>query len=269
MKLAVTHGEESNSRLEDNLADHGIECIRLETEGRVYDLGEPSLEADVGLVYPSRLMEGGVLDALSGFPWVVGVEDVLTSRNKMRCLALLDGEGVPVPETRLVSNPWEGRLDVEFPVVVKPNSATRGSGVVRVGDGNSLRGVMDYFDAIHESSLVFDRSYLVQEYVEDARDYRVMVIDGEYVGAVERRGDGWKHNVHGGADAVGVTPGEEIVRLAVRAAGVLGLDFCGVDILDGTRTVVNEVNVRPTIDSSRKYEPEFYRVLARLVEDVI
>lgn len=265
----MTHGEESNRRLEDNLSEQGIECVRLETEGRVYGLGEASVEVDAGLVYPSRLMEGGVMDALSGFPWIVGVGDVLTSRNKMRCLALLDKEGVPVPDTCLVSNPWEGELDVEFPVVVKPNSATRGNGVVRVEDGDSLRGVMDYFDALHESSLVFDRSYLVQEYLEDARDYRVMVIDGEYVGAVERRGEGWKHNVHRGAEAVGVTPRDEVVGLALRAAGVLGLDFCGVDVLDGVRTVVNEVNVRPTIDSSSKYEPEFYRVLARLVESAI
>lgn len=266
MRLALTHGEDSVERMKNNLEDYGIECLRLDVTGRLYDLSMDWVEdADVGLVFPSRLIEGGVVDAVSSFGWVNGLDDVLTTRNKGRCLAILGRNGVSVPNSCLVSHPYNGFPDVEFPVVVKPNSTTRGRGVVLVRDEDSLSGVMDYFGVLHESSLVFDRTFLVQEFIRDARDYRVMVIDGEYVGAVERRAEGWKRNVHRGARAVGVTPPEEVVELAVRAAEVLGIDFCGVDVLDGVRTVVNEVNSRPTVDSYDKYESEFYEVFARLV----
>ncbi|MDY6780725.1 MAG: RimK family alpha-L-glutamate ligase, partial [Halobacteria archaeon] len=236
-------------------------------------LSGKEFDADVGLVYPSRLIEGGVVDALSDIEWINDSDDVLTSRNKARCTALLNRQGVDVPDTFLISNPVsddeiaEAVEEVGLPAVVKPNSATRGEGVVRVDDIDSAVGVADYLRTIHESSLVFDRSFVVQEFVEDARDYRVTVIDGEYVGAVERRSGGWKHNVHRGAEAVGVTPPSEVVDLAERAAEAVGAGFCGVDILrNGARTLVNETNARPTVDSSEKYETKFYDVLARLVE---
>ncbi|MDY7081099.1 MAG: RimK family alpha-L-glutamate ligase, partial [Halobacteria archaeon] len=133
--------------------------------------------------------------ALTDLNWINGVETVLTSRNKARCTALLERADVPVPETRLVSNPADDDTvqravdEIGIPCVVKPNSATRGRGVVRVSDSDSASGVADLFNVVHESSLVFDRTFLVQEFVAEARDYRVMVIDGEYVGAVERRNE--------------------------------------------------------------------------------
>ena len=232
---------------------------------------------DVGHVYPSRLMEGGAVDALLGVPWVNDAEAVLTSRNKGGVLAALDAAGVPTPATAVVSSPAdETTLERVFerfepPVVVKPNSATRGVGVTRVDDLDAFLGVCDYLDLVHDYRATGDKSFVVQEYLPGARDLRAMTIAGEYVGCVERRlpdGDGWKHNVHRGAVAEGVTPPPRIRALAERTARELGIDFLGVDLLvTDDRAAVSETNARPTIDDATKYEPDFYDRLATLVRE--
>jgi ribosomal protein S6--L-glutamate ligase len=277
VKLLLTHGEDSNARIEEGLSSHGIDCVTFDSYGHVYALDTDDVpDADVGLVYPSRLVEGGVIDALSDVAWVNDVTDVLKTRNKARTLAVLGRAGVPVPETRLLSSPVtdddvRSAFDaVGVPSVVKPNSASSGRGVALVHDPDTATGVADLFGVVHESSLVRDRTFVVQEYFEDARDYRVMVFGGEYVGAVERKAPGWKKNVSAGAEARGLEPPESVVSVAEDAARALGVDFCGVDVLsqDGKDfAVVNEVNARPTVDDIDKYEPDFYEKFARLVRN--
>jgi ribosomal protein S6--L-glutamate ligase len=270
VELLLTHGEASNERIERGLRPYDIDCTTFETTGRVYTLDE-EVDADVGLVYPSRLIEGGVVDALSDIDWIVDAADVLTTRNKARTVALLNEAGVPVPDTRLLSSPvGDDEVRAAFdavgaPAVVKPNSASSGRGATVVHDPDSATGVGDLFGVLHESSLVRDRTFLLQEYIEDARDYRIMVVGGDYVGAVERRADGWKKNVHAGAEAHGVEPPDGVVSVAEKAARAVGVDFCGVDVLVGDEAVVNEVNARPTVDDDDKYD-DFYAHLARLVK---
>jgi ribosomal protein S6--L-glutamate ligase len=94
-----------------------------------------------------------------------------------------------------------------------------------------------------------------------------MVVDGAYAGAVERRSaGGWKHNVHRGAEAVGVDLPAAARRLAEDAAAALSADWLGVDLLrTGDRWVVNETNARPTVDDEEKYEAGFYDRLAELL----
>ncbi|MFB6284914.1 MAG: RimK family alpha-L-glutamate ligase [Halobacteria archaeon] len=278
-KVLLTHGDKSNERIKENLESYGFSFVSPEVTGDVYEpCSFTGLEdVDVGLVFPGRLMEGGIVDALTDIAWVNGQTEVLTCKNKARCTAKLTREDIDVPDTLFVSNPTD-RSDVidsveesfEGPVVVKPNSSTRGRGAIKADDVRDISGVFDYFDVIHESSLVFDKVYLVQEYLEDPVDYRVMVIGGDYVGAVVRENDGWKKNVHAGADARGVTPPDGVIEVSEEAAQVLGVDFCGVDVLvSGARISVLEVNARPTVDNFEKYEPEFYDKFAEVLEQKI
>ncbi|WP_255151841.1 ATP-grasp domain-containing protein [Halorarius halobius] len=281
LRLAVATDAETLARVRDPLAERDIAAEHVRTRERSLPLDADEFDGfDVGFVFPPRIMEGGVADALLDVPWVNDREAVLRSRNKAGALARLGAAGVPTPETVMVSNPvdeadlravWE-RFDP--PVVVKPNSATRGVGVAKATDYDSFLGVVDYLDLLHENPATGDRSYLVQSFVPDARDYRVMCIDGEYAGAVERRlpadrlADGqWKHNVHRGAAATGVdlAPGDPIRETAEAAAAALGVDWLGVDVLVSDGVVVNETNARPTVDSATKYDPEFYDRLADLI----
>jgi len=296
LRLAVTTRAETFERLREPLDARGIEVVHVRptertiplTDAPTAEVDEPASDAgsapfpavDVGFVYPSRVMEGGAVDALLGVPWVNDREAILTSRNKAGVLARLSRAGLPVPETVLVSNPADEDALVDaaegigFPLVVKPNSTTRGVGVARVVDVDSLLGVTDYLDLIHEFPATGDRSFLLQAYLPDARDYRAMVVDGRYVGAVERRlpepdraAGKWKHNVHRGAEARGVDLPPDRRRLAERAAEALGIDYLGVDLLvAGDRAVVSETNARPTVDAATKYEPGFFDDLAALIE---
>ena len=284
LRLAVATKEETFERMREPLADRGIGVEHVQSRERAlpvteaFDASAGAEAFDAGFVYPPRLMEGGVVDAHLDVPWVNDREAILTSRNKAGVLATLAAADVPVPETVMVSNPAdEGALadaaeGFDYPVLVKPNSATRGAGVVRVTDPDTLRGVTDYLDLIHGFPATGDKSFLVQEFLPDARDYRAMVIDGTCVGGVERRApDGsdaprWKHNVHRGAAAAGVDLPAAHRRLAERTASVLDIPYIGVDLLETPdRLVVNETNARPTIDDAGKYDDGFYDRLARLI----
>ncbi|WP_373190138.1 RimK family alpha-L-glutamate ligase [Halolamina sp.] len=285
LRLAVATQQETFERIRDPLAERDVEVVPVRASERTLSLSDPDLPSvGAGLVFPSRLMEGGAVAAALDVPWVNDREAILTSRNKAGVLAALERDGLPVPETTLVSNPVDDDVVAEAAaalqdgtgqeeLVVKPNSTTRGVGVARVGDPDSLLGVTDYLDLVHDFRATGDRSYLLQEYLPEARDYRAMVVDGEYAGAVERRlpeeataAGRWKHNVHRGAVAEGVSLPTEARELAEDAAAVLDIEYVGVDLLEtDNRLVVNETNARPTVDDKTKYEPGFYDRLVGLI----
>ncbi|WP_224447820.1 ATP-grasp domain-containing protein [Haloprofundus salilacus] len=280
LRLAVTTDAETFERMRDPLSSRGVDVRHLRAKERAIRLtASPTETFDMGFVYPTRLMEGGALDFLHDIPWVNDRDAVLTSRNKAGVIAALSQADVPVPETTMVSNPLDDeRLFAaaevfDGPVVVKPNSTTRGTGIVRVDDADSLSGVADYLRLVHDYHATGDKSYLLQEFLPDARDYRAMVVDGDCVGGVERRlpaeacEDGrWKHNVHRGAEAAAVELPERHRRLAEEVAGVLDIPYLGVDLLETEdRLLVGETNARPTIDDDAKYDSGFYDRLAALV----
>ena len=290
LRLAVATNAETYERMQSPLRERGIDPDHIPTAERtvvlsdgpdVYATEDQSVSSqfDVGFVFPPRLAEGGVADGLLQMPWVNGREAILRSRQKGETLARLSQAGVPTPETVVVSNPADEAIlktafeRIEGPVVVKPNSTTRGIGVAKAHDMDSFLGICDYLDLVHDYRATGDQSFLVQEYLPDARDFRVMLIDGEVVGAVERRlpheaveAGQWKHNVHRGAEASGVSLDDDLRELARAAAEALDIPWLGVDLLisDG-RAVVNETNARPTIDSATKYEDGFWDDVADLI----
>ena len=289
LQLAVATNAETYERMQSPLRERGIDPRHIQTAERSIDLSagerayrpvETTEPFDVGFVFPSRLAEGGVASGLLDIPWINGREAILRSRFKGETLARLSTAGVPVPDSVVVSDPAdESALKEAFerfdpPVVIKPNSTTRGVGVAKAHDLDSFLGICDYLDLVHDYRATGDQSFLVQEYLPEARDYRVMLIDGEVVGAVERRlptdaldAGQWKHNVHRGAEATGVTLDAELRELAERAAEALDIPWLGVDLLvTDDRAVVNETNARPTIDTATKYEDTFWDDVAELIE---
>jgi len=293
LRLAVPTDAETYERMQDPLAERGIEAEYVQTaersipiaEGREVFADDSGTNGgfDVGFVFPPRLPEGGIADALLDVPWVNGREEVLRSRHKGETLAHLSAAGLPVPETVVISNLVEeptlrdafGRFDP--PVVVKPNSTTRGVGVAKAHDLDTFLGICDYLDLVHDYRATGDQSFLVQEFLADASDYRVMLVDGEVVGAVERRlpedalaAGQWKHNVHRGATATPVELDDELRTLAERTAETLDIPWLGVDLLvTDDRAVVNETNARPTIDAATKYREGFWDDVAALVRSQV
>jgi RimK family alpha-L-glutamate ligase len=127
-------------------------------------------------------------------------------------------------------------------VVVKPLFGAMGNGIVRVEDR----------DLAHRTfrALELERAvYYVQRTIAPAsrRNLRVLVVDGEVAGAMERVTDSWRANVARGARPRAVALTEHERRLAIVAAGALKTDVAGVDLLaapDGD-VVVLEVNGIP------------------------
>ncbi|THB66327.1 MAG: RimK family alpha-L-glutamate ligase, partial [Desulfovibrio sp.] len=94
---------------------------------------------------------------------------------------------------------------------------------------------------------------LVQEYIKEAKgsDIRCLVIGGKVVAAMKRKAkDGdFRSNLHRGGEAksVKITPEER--STAVRAAKIMGLNVCGVDVLRSNHgPVVLEVNSSPGLE---------------------
>ncbi|MFW6448557.1 MAG: ATP-grasp domain-containing protein [Halobacteriota archaeon] len=278
--LAVASDGPTRRRLRRNLPAHGIAVHDLEVEGYVADLSrvaaDRSAAYDVGYIFPPRIVEGAVLEVALELPWVNDRQAILTTRNKAASLTILRRAGIPIPRTVHVSAPADAEAvreafrSFDGPVVLKPNTTTRGVGHVRLTDEDSLRGVVDYLELIHSYPATADRSFLLQAFVPDARDLRLTLIEGTVAGAVERRrDDGWVKNVHRGATPVSVDPPPAVVEVAEAAAAVLDIDLLGLDVLltdDGP--LVLEVNGRPTIDRVERYPSTFYDRLASLIERV-
>ena len=289
LRLAVATEEETYERMQSPLERRGIDAQYIQTAERTIPLSrgtenyipadQGSTNFDVGFVFPPRLAEGGIAAGLLDVPWVNDRETVLRSRHKGETLARLGRHDVPTPDTVVVSNEApEDELVSAFrafepPVVIKPNNTTRGIGVAKATDLDSFLGICDYLDLVHDYRATGDRSFLVQEFLPDARDFRLMVVDGAVVGAVERRlpdsalavGQ-WKHNVHRGAQASPINPGEDLRELATATAEALDIPWLGIDVLvTGDRAVVNETNARPTIDEASKYDDGFWDELAALI----
>jgi ribosomal protein S6--L-glutamate ligase len=94
---------------------------------------------------------------------------------------------------------------------------------------------------------------LIQEFIKEAggADIRCLVVGGKVVAAMKRQGkEGeFRSNLHrgGSATVVRLTPEER--STAARAASIMGLNVCGVDILRSNHgPVVMEVNSSPGLE---------------------
>jgi ribosomal protein S6--L-glutamate ligase len=184
---------------------------------------------------------------------VMGVVTVTRSlairraRDKLRALQILARKRIPIPRTAFARRPSDadaitGQIGGP-PVVIKVVEGTQGVGVVLAETRAAARAVIEAFNHAN-------LSFIVQEYIAESagHDLRALVIDGEVVAAMERRasGDDFRANLHRGGSALPVLLRPEERAIAVKAARVLGLGVCGVDMLRSERgPLVIEVNASP------------------------
>jgi len=94
-------------------------------------------------------------------------------------------------------------------------------------------------------------NFYVEKFVEyDKTDYRVDIVDGEYVGCYGRKAPetDWRTNITSGGSVFLRDPDDEIIEIAKKAAKVCGADIAGVDIiydLEREQYAVLEVNGIP------------------------
>ena len=175
---------------------------------------------------------------------------ILRARDKLRCHQLLAAQGLGLPVTVFGDNPDDTHDLLSLlgppPHVVKLNEGTQGAGVMLTEKPSASRSVIEALRGLYAN-------FLVQEYIGEAKgaDLRCFVVGGRVVAAMRRqapKGD-FRSNLHRGgkARAVAATAAEQ--DTAVRAARLLGLGVCGVDLIRSKRgPLILEVNASPGLE---------------------
>jgi RimK family alpha-L-glutamate ligase len=224
------------------------------THGDLRSERVPLFEADAVLarIIPSGSLEQIIfrVDALHwieerGVPVVNSPRAIERAVDKFYTSALLQEAGLPTVETVVCERAADAMAAVrEFgDAVIKPIFGSMGHGIARVSDPDVAFRVAK---TLETTRAVF---YVQRAVDHGGRDYRLFVLGGRVLAAIERRAaDGdWRSNVARGATAVPFDAPVEWQQLAVRAAAAIEAEYAGVDLLqarDG-RVYVLEVNGIP------------------------
>lgn len=172
------------------------------------------------------------------------------SRDKLRSLQLLSRKDIGLPRTGFANKPDDIPDLIKnvggAPLVVKLLEGTQGIGVVLADTNKSA-------EAIIEAFMGLKANILVQEFIKEAggADIRCFVIGSKVVAAMRRQGaEGeFRSNLHRGGSAEVVRLSKDERATAVNAARAMGLNVCGVDILQSKNgAVVLEVNSSPGLE---------------------
>ena len=190
-----------------------------------------------------------------GMPVLDDPTSILRCTNKVYLAELLKANRVPTPKTVILD---KGRVqaveqEIAYPIVLKIPDGSFSRGVVKVNKRSEL---------IDEAARLFKESDLIlaQQYIYTDFDWRVGILRGEALFACHYlMADGhWqivKHNSsgtyrEGSAETFAIEKAPpEIVHLAVKAAGLIGDGFYGVDLKQTPDGIyVMEVNDNPNVE---------------------
>jgi ribosomal protein S6--L-glutamate ligase len=156
-------------------------------------------------------------------------------------------------------------------MVYKPTDGWGGMGLTKIENQETLDMLMPF---LNQMDL---RYFYVEKFIDyDNTDFRVDIVDGEYVGCYGRKASGtdWRTNVTSGGTVFVREPNQEVIDLALKATKVTGLDISGVDIIyDRTKEeyVVLEVNGIPAFATpeQEKMGLDFNKRKIDLIVDLI
>lgn len=172
---------------------------------------------------------------------------ITRSRDKLRSMQLLARKGIGLPVTGYAHNPDDIEDLIKevggAPLVIKLLEGTQGIGVVLAETKKAAESVLQAFMGLKAN-------IMIQEFIKESggSDIRCLIVGDKVVAAMKRQGpEGeFRSNLHrgGSASLIRLTPEER--STAVRAAKIMGLNVCGVDILRSNHgPVVMEVNSSP------------------------
>ncbi len=194
--------------------------------------------------YLSEVLEKGKLRLFNRHKAVRVCDD------KAQTYIALSGNGIKFPKTIFgalcyradlpIKREWAQKIAEElgFPVIIKESFGSMGKGVHKADNIEDLLAIMEKVKL---------KPHLFQEYLPLRKgvDVRVIVIGGKTVASMERRNqDDFRSNVAQGGCGVKIDLPEKFQIVAESCAEILGLDYCGVDLLYGNdgEPYVCEVN---------------------------
>jgi tetrahydromethanopterin:alpha-L-glutamate ligase len=190
----------------------------------------------------------GVLHALRelGVPVWNDARAIERCVDKSMTSFLLSRAGIATPATWATESYDEARAVVQReaangPLVLKPLFGSQGRGLTLIRTPDDLP----------QAEQTAGRVFYLQRFVGVERggyhDFRVLVVQGRIVAAMQRHSSHWITNIKRGGRPVAVAVNDELKTLALRAAAAVGAAFVGVDIIYGAdmRPAVLEVNSMP------------------------
>lgn len=179
-------------------------------------------------------------------------ESFTICNNKFNTLIALQKQKLPVPTTYYAPNVETAKKIlnlVNYPIIIKIPEGTQGKGVMFADSLPSAKSVLDAMGA-------FKQPFLIQEYIETgATDLRALVVGNKVVACMRRKASSndLRANIHRGGDGETYILPPEIEDIAVKSAKAAGIDICGVDILEGNKIAVIEINTSPGLKGIMKY----------------
>ena len=258
--LAIVNGyglwpgiENFLSRMKEEFGKLGIQLDKAKTTDVLSfiqangDIHSSSDEYDFILFLDKDLYLSEMLQK-QGYKLFNSAECIRLCDDKMLTYITLAKHGIPMPKTISVPLNYFGgnneeflhnvEKELQYPFIGKTCFGSMGNGVYL------LRNHEEAIRFLNENSQV---PTLLQEQIQSSYgiDYRLIVIGGKCVAAMERHNDSdFRSNIAQGGYGKAVTPKGSFIQLAEKAASIMGCDYCGVDLLVGAdgEPVLCEVN---------------------------
>jgi glutathione synthase/RimK-type ligase-like ATP-grasp enzyme len=198
--------------------------------------------------------------AAQGLVVIDDPESILKCNNKVYLAEILARHGIPAPRTLLVHRDNVSQISqvIGLPCVLKQPDSSFSVGVMKAESEEDLQ--VKVTALLEKSELV-----VAQEYLPTDFDWRVGIIDKRPLFVAKyymvpghwqiiRHGNESHDFVEGKTEAVPLPEAPaQVVRMALRAAKLIGNGFYGVDIKQvGKRLYVIEVNDNPNVDAGNE-----------------
>lgn len=179
-------------------------------------------------------------------------ESLILSHNKFLTLLHLQDRGIPIPATYMSvkRETLEHALDeLDYPIVMKLVYGSKGAGVMFADSRQSAVSVMDAMER-------FEEPIFIEEFIKNkGEDLRLYVVGGKIAGSMKRiaKEGELRSNLGIGGSAESYDPTREERKIALRSAKILGMEICGIDIMNGPAgPVVIEANVNAQFQGLEK-----------------
>ncbi len=251
-------------RMKEELLKLGFELeLRKTTEliSHIDKNGNISIDADLGKFvlfldkdkYLSNLLEK------AGVHLFNSAESIRLCDDKMLTYITLSNNEIKMPKTigsplNYFNSDNSDFLEIiensfSYPFVAKRAYGSMGAGVFLLKNHNDL---------VSFSKANLNIPTLFQEYIGTSfgTDYRIIVIGGKAVGAMKRQNENdFRSNIALGGMAKPIELSEKYIKVAEKAASILKLNYCGVDLLIGPNDepILCEVNSNAFIKGFERF----------------
>lgn len=184
----------------------------------------------------------------AGYKLYNSIESIIKCDDKMLTHICLANEGIKMPTSisSTLCYTDNGNRDylkpviekIGLPMIVKENYGSLGKQVYLANN---------YEELLEIENKLIHIPHIFQEFVDSSRgkDYRIIVIGGKVIAYMKRENkNSYLSNLATGGTASKTSLPKEYLDIAEKCAKILGLDYCGVDILKGPNKepIVSEVN---------------------------